>query len=97
MGTGKNVVKGGFRATIALVISIIALAFALLSYNRAGTDADLKAEIKGLQKKLQEVTKDTSERLDKVRAETGAALEKLGMCFGDISMSRGRGQIISIP
>jgi hypothetical protein len=78
MGDEKKVVKGGFRATLALIISIIAFVFALLSYNRTGSDSDLKAEIKSLQTKLQEVTKDTAERLDKVRAETGDALEKLG-------------------
>ena len=78
MGNETKVVKGGFRATLALLISIVALVLAILSYNRTGGDVDLRAEIKGLQTKLQEVRKDTSERLDQVRAETGDALEKLG-------------------
>jgi hypothetical protein len=60
----KKVVKGGFRATLALIISIIALALSLMAYTRTGNQGKLKS--------------DTSENLEKVRAETGQALEKLG-------------------
>jgi len=74
----KKVVKGGFRATLALIISIIALAISLMAYTRTGNQSDLDAELNSLKKKLQELKSDTSENLEKVRTETGQALEKLG-------------------
>jgi len=74
----KKVVKGGFRATLALIISIIALALSLMAYTRTGNQVGLNAELKNLKTKLQELKSDTSENLEKVRAETGQALEKLG-------------------
>ncbi len=78
MGNEKKVVKGGFRATLALIISIVALLLAVLSYNRAGSQEAVNDQLKSLQKKVQELTAETSQKLEKVRAETGAALEKLG-------------------
>ena len=45
MGPEKKVVKGGFRATLALIISIIALVFAVYAFNRAGgKQSDLKSK-----------------------------------------------------
>ena len=38
MSPEKKVVKGGFRATLALIVSIIALVFAVLAFNRTGGD-----------------------------------------------------------
>ena len=78
MGNEKKVVKGGVRSTLALIISIIALIFSLLSYNQIGSQKDLNGELKSLQKKLQELTAETSEKLEKVKAETGEALQKIG-------------------
>lgn len=78
MTNEKKVVKGGFRATLALIISIIALAISLMAYTRTGNQLDLNAELNSLKKKLQELKSDTSENLEKVRTETGQALEKLG-------------------
>ena len=78
MGSEKKGATGGFRATLALIISIIALIFAVLSYNQTGGQKAMNGELKSLQKKLQELKTETSEKLDKVRAETGEALEKLG-------------------
>ena len=78
MGNEKQVVKGGFRSTLALIVSIIALIFSVLSYNQIGSQKDLNRELKSLQKKLQELTAETSEKLEKVKAETGEALQKIG-------------------
>lgn len=78
LSSEKKVVKGGFRATLALIISIIALALSLMAYSRTGNQLDLNDELKSLKAKLQELKSDTSENLEKVRAETGQALEKLG-------------------
>ena len=78
LSSEKKVVKGGFRATLALIISIIALALSLMAYTRTGNQGNLNAELKNLKTKFQELKTDTSENLEKVQTETGQALEKLG-------------------
>jgi hypothetical protein len=78
MGAEK-VVKGGFRATLALIISIIALILAVVAFNRAGGQADLNAQIRDLRTKMEKMKKETSEKVSKVRDETTKALEKLGI------------------
>jgi predicted Holliday junction resolvase-like endonuclease len=70
-------VKGGFRATLALIISIIALVLAIIAFNRTGGQGDLNAQIKDLKTKME--TKETSEKVSKVRQETTKALEKVGI------------------
>ena len=73
----KKIVKGGFRATLALLISIIAIVLAFISYSRTGYQEELNAKIKSLQTKMEKMKSETSERMDKVRAETSKALEKM--------------------
>ena len=79
MPEAKKVVKGGFRATLALLISIVALVFAIIAFNTSGGEADLKAQIKDLQGKMKTMKKETSETVDKVRKETAKALKKVGI------------------
>jgi hypothetical protein len=71
-------VRGGFMATRALIISIIALILAIVAFNRTGGEADLNAQIKDLQGKVEKMKKETSDRVNKVREETAKALEKMG-------------------
>ena len=78
MAEQTKVVKGGFRATLALIISIIALVLSVLAYNRTGDQLTFNAEIKKLQTKMNEMKKETSEQMGKIRQETGKALEKIG-------------------
>jgi predicted Holliday junction resolvase-like endonuclease len=78
MSDEKKVVKGGFRATLALIISIIALIVAIVAFNRTGGQADLNVQIRDLQAKMEKMKKETSERVNKVRDETAKALEKIG-------------------
>jgi len=77
----EKIVKGGFRATLALVIAIIALIFSIVSYQRTGGMTGLNDEIEALQKKtdktIQQVEK-LEEKTKKLTQETGEALEKLG-------------------
>ena len=47
----EKIVKGGFRATLALIIAIIALIFSIISYQRTGGMVGVSDEIKALQKK----------------------------------------------
>lgn len=78
MAEQTKIVKGGFRATLALLISIIALVLSILAYNRTADQTTLNAEIKNLQTKMNEVKKETAEQVDKIRQETGQVLEKIG-------------------
>lgn len=78
MSDEKKVVKGGFRATLALIISIVALILAIIAYNRTGGQANLNAQIKDLRSKMEKMKTETSARVNKVRQETATALEKLG-------------------
>lgn len=78
MSSEKRVVKGGFRATLALIISIIALILAIIAFDRTGGEADLNAQIKELRSKMDKMKEETSERVDKVREETAEALESIG-------------------
>ena len=78
MAEPKKVIKGGFRATLALIISIIALLLSVLAYNRTDNQLTFNAEIKNLQTKMNEMKKETSEQMGKIRQETGKALENIG-------------------
>lgn len=75
----KKIVKGGFRATLALIISIIALIFAIISYNRTTSQTELNTEIKALNEKMEKMKRETSERVNKVREETAKTLQKFGI------------------
>jgi len=76
MSAEAKVVKGGFRATLALIISIIALIVAIVAFNRTGGEADLNAQIKDLRTKMEKMKNETAEKVGKVRDETAKALEK---------------------
>lgn len=79
MSAEQKVVRGGFRATLALIISIIALILAIVAFNRTGGQADLNAQIKDLRGKMEKMKKETTEKVSKVRQETAKALEKIGI------------------
>jgi hypothetical protein len=79
MENNRTVVKGGFRSTLSLIISLIALILALMAYNQSGGDADLKRQLSDLQDRIATLKKETSETVDKVKKETAKALEKVGI------------------
>ena len=78
MAQETKVVKGGFRATLALIISIIALILALIAYQSTGKEATLNERIKDLQAKIETMKQETSKKIDKLRNETAGTLEKIG-------------------
>ena len=45
MAEPTKIVKGGFRATLALLISIIALILSILAYNRTSDQSTFSTEI----------------------------------------------------
>jgi len=79
MSAETRVVKGGFRATLALIISIIALILAIVAFNRTGGQANLNAQVKDLRTKMEKMKNETTEKMSKVREETTKALEKIGI------------------
>ncbi len=74
-----KIVKGGFRATLALIFSIIALVFAVITYYRTTNQTEYQTEITELKEKLEKMKQETSERVSKIRQETASALNKLGV------------------
>ena len=78
MAAEKKVVKGGFRATLALIISLIALILSLIAYSQTSTEADLKGQISELQTRIDKMKQDTTKKLEEVREETANTLEKMG-------------------
>ena len=79
MADNKKVVKGGFRSTLALLISIIALALSVISYQRTSSEADLKAQINELRDKLKTTKQETADRLNKAHEEIKKTLKNLGL------------------
>jgi uncharacterized membrane protein (DUF106 family) len=77
MAQETKVVKGGFRATLALFISIIALVLSFMAYNSTGKEEDLKDRIKDLQATIEVMKQETSKKMDRMRSETVDKLEKL--------------------
>ena len=77
MAGETKIVKGGFRATLALLISIIALILSIMAYTSMGKEEDLRARIKDLQTKMEGMKQESSKQIDKLRGETANALEKL--------------------
>ncbi|MBW2146847.1 MAG: hypothetical protein JRI22_07490 [Deltaproteobacteria bacterium] len=77
MSTETKGVRGGFSATLALVISIIALILAFVAFNRTGGMPDLNAQLKELQTRTEKMKKETTEKLDKIRRETSKTLENI--------------------
>jgi hypothetical protein len=78
MAQEKKVVKGGFRATLALIIAVIAIIISVVAYNHAGQNNAMREQIDKLTAAVQDVKHETSQKLDQVRQETASALENLG-------------------
>jgi hypothetical protein len=74
-----KIVKGGFRANLALIISIVALAFSITTYYRTASQTEYQIEITELKEKLEKMKQETSERVSKIREETANALRKMGI------------------
>jgi mannitol-specific phosphotransferase system IIBC component len=77
MAQPTKIVKGGFRATLALIISIIALALSILSYTSSEREGRLNARIKDLQATMEKMKAESADQLTKLRNETANALEKM--------------------
>ena len=77
MAAETKIVKGGFRATLALIISIVALILSIIAYMSATKEEELLGRIKTLQTRMDQIKQESSKQFDKLRNETSDALEKI--------------------
>jgi hypothetical protein len=77
MAEPTKIVKGGFRATLALIISVIALLISIFGYTTSEREKDLNARIQDFQAKLEKMKTESADQIDKIRNETAKALEKM--------------------
>lgn len=77
MAEPKKIVKGGFRATLALVISVIALFISIFAYTSSQNEKDLNARLQDFQAKFEKMKTESAEQINKLRNETAKALEKM--------------------
>ena len=82
MAQEKVIVKGGGRPTLALIIAIIALIFALIAFYRTGEQSNLKERLKTLNDKMQTMKKESSEEIGKILKETKKSLQNLKIEVG---------------
>lgn len=69
--------SGGFKSTLALIISIIALVLSYLAYSSSQDETDLEKNMKDLQTKVEGIKKESAKQITKLRGETANALDKL--------------------
>lgn len=77
MAQPTKVVKGGFRATLALIISVIALIASILAYMSSEREGELNARIRDLQAAMESLKTESVEQLNKLRNETAKTLEEM--------------------
>lgn len=77
MAEPAKIVKGGFRATLALIISIIALLVSIFAYTSSQSEKDMTVRIQDFQAKMEKMKAESAEQIDKIRNETAKALEKM--------------------
>ncbi len=72
-----KVVKGGFRATLALIISIIALIVSIATYSSSSKEEGLNSQITNLKATMEKLKTESAGQLDKLRNETAQTLDKM--------------------
>ena len=77
MAQETKIVKGGFRATLALLIAIAALILSIVAYTSTAREGELNARIKDLQASMEKIRQESTKQMDKLRQETANTLEKL--------------------
>ena len=66
MAKEKANVRGGFRSTLALLISIVALILAFIAFNRTGGQMDLEDRVKELNARLKTMRQESSDKISGV-------------------------------
>lgn len=78
MAKETKVVKGGFRATLALIVSVIALIVSVAAYTSTLREEEMRDRIRDMQTSLERMKEESSRQIDRLRDETANALERLG-------------------
>ena len=81
MAEPTRIVKGGFRATLALIISVLALLLSIMVFTSSETREGLQTRIQELQATLEEVRLESTRQLDILRNETAEALEEMSQAI----------------
>ena len=77
MAEPTKIVKGGFRATLALILSVIAVILSFMAYTASEKEEGMQARVRDLQATIEKMKTESAEQLDKLRNETSKALEKM--------------------
>jgi len=77
MAEPTKIVKGGFRATLALIISLFAIVISILAFTSSRSEEALKARIQDMQATMEKMKTESAEQLDKLRNETANTLDKI--------------------
>ncbi|MCG6881905.1 MAG: hypothetical protein LJE96_22505 [Deltaproteobacteria bacterium] len=77
MAEPTKIVKGGFRATLALVISVIAFFISIFAYTASQNEKNLNARLQDFQSKFEKMKAESAAQLNSLRNETAKALEKM--------------------
>jgi hypothetical protein len=77
MAQETKIVKGGFRATLALIISIIAIILSFIAFTSTAREDELNARIKDLRASMERIRDESSKQMDKLRDETANTFERL--------------------
>ncbi|MEJ2586396.1 MAG: hypothetical protein P8165_02205 [Deltaproteobacteria bacterium] len=89
MAEPTKIVKGGFRATLALIIAIVALILSIMAYTSSTNDKGLDAQITHLQETMKNMKAESGAKLDKLREETAKTLDKMSEA---LKMKKGEGR-----
>jgi len=63
MAEPTKIVKGGFRATLALVISVIAFFISIFAYTTSQNEKDLNARLQDFQSKFEKMKAESAEQI----------------------------------
>lgn len=77
MAQPTKIVKGGFRATLALILSLGALAVSLFTYATSSREEGLEARLQELQSAMETLRAESADQLDTIRRQTAEALDSL--------------------
>lgn len=70
-------VKGGVRATLAMILAVISMALSIYAVAIQKTNPSLKDKYEKLQHTLDEMKRESSEQLNALRNETAKVLQQM--------------------
>ena len=77
MSADRRYAAGGFRSTLAFVMSLIALILSIMAYTSTEREKDLVKHIHDLQTKMEDMKHESAKQIDALRGDTANALDTL--------------------